>query len=82
MLEGLLISAFGQAAACSCAKATFGYFSLRSCQATRVKHPSPDRTRARELFGRLAELPQGDPDRLRTRAELVELHLPLVEYLA
>src|SRR5436309_7007691 len=34
------------------------------------------------LFGRLAELPDGDPERQRIRDELVELHLPLVEYLA
>ncbi|HWG65676.1 MAG TPA: RNA polymerase sigma factor SigF [Streptosporangiaceae bacterium] len=42
----------------------------------------PDRGRARELFERLAELPPGDEERLRLRGELVELHLPLVEYLA
>ncbi len=43
---------------------------------------SPDRTRARELFEQLAVLPAGDPERVRIRATLVELHLPLVEYLA
>jgi RNA polymerase sigma-B factor len=48
----------------------------------RIQHAVQDRGRARELFGRLAELPTGDPDRLRIRGELVELHLPLVEYLA
>ncbi|WP_018658370.1 RNA polymerase sigma factor SigF [Actinomadura flavalba] len=42
----------------------------------------PDRARARGLFERLAELPEGDPERQRIRDELVELHLPLVEYLA
>jgi RNA polymerase sigma-B factor len=42
----------------------------------------PDRTQARELFERLAQLPPDDPERARIRATLVELHLPLVEYLA
>ena len=41
-----------------------------------------DRARARELFVQLAELPEDDPTRARLRDELVELHLPLVEYLA
>ncbi len=41
-----------------------------------------DRTRARELFTQLSELPEDDPSRARLRDELVELHLPLVEYLA
>jgi RNA polymerase sigma-B factor len=50
--------------------------------ALRVAHSSPDRARARELFERLAELPAGDPERARIRGHLVELHLPLVEYLA
>ena len=50
--------------------------------ALRVEHSSPDRARARELFERLAELPAGDPERTRIRGYLVELHLPLVEYLA
>src|SRR6266567_8647964 len=43
---------------------------------------APARGHARELFVLLAELPAGDPERLRIRGELVELHLPLVEYLA
>ncbi|MBP2703412.1 RNA polymerase sigma factor SigF [Microbispora sp. RL4-1S] len=42
----------------------------------------PDRVRARTLFGELSELPADDPRRQRIRDELVELHLPLVEYLA
>ncbi|GAA2284223.1 hypothetical protein GCM10010402_46830 [Actinomadura luteofluorescens] len=42
----------------------------------------PDRARARALFERLAQLPEGDPERQRIRDQLVELHLPLVEYLA
>ena len=50
--------------------------------APRIQHAVPDRGRARELFERLAVLPAGDQERLRIRGELVELHLPLVEYLA
>jgi RNA polymerase sigma-B factor len=50
--------------------------------AIRSSHAVEDRARARALFQRLAELDQGDPERLRLRGELVELHLPLVEYLA
>jgi RNA polymerase sigma-B factor len=48
----------------------------------KIQHAVPDRGRARELFERLATLPAGDEERLRIRGELVELHLPLVEYLA
>ena len=48
----------------------------------RTDHSTPDRTQARELFERLTQLPHGDPERARIRATLVELHLPLVEYLA
>ncbi|HEX9356935.1 MAG TPA: RNA polymerase sigma factor SigF [Streptosporangiaceae bacterium] len=48
----------------------------------RIQHAVPDRGRARELFERLAVLPEADAERLRIRGELVELHLPLVEYLA
>jgi RNA polymerase sigma-B factor len=48
----------------------------------RVQHAVRERGHARELFVRLSELPEGDPERLRIRGELVELHLPLVEYLA
>ena len=54
----------------------------RAQASLRVEHSSPDRARARELFERLAELPAGDPERTRIRGHLVELHLPLVEYLA
>jgi RNA polymerase sigma-B factor len=50
--------------------------------APRSEHSSPDRTQARELFERLTVLPADDPERARIRASLVELHLPLVEYLA
>ena len=48
----------------------------------RSEHSSTDRSQARELFERLAALPVGDAERARIRATLVELHLPLVEYLA
>ena len=48
----------------------------------RAQHAVPDRGRARDLFAQLAILPDGDEERLRIRGELVELHLPLVEYLA
>ncbi|MGA3151150.1 MAG: RNA polymerase sigma factor SigF [Streptosporangiaceae bacterium] len=47
-----------------------------------MQHGGRERGHARELFERLAELPEGDAERLRIRGELVELHLPLVEYLA
>src|SRR5829696_8782573 len=43
----------------------------------------PDRReRARALFAALAELMPGCPEHQRIRAELVELHLPLVRYFA
>src|SRR5262249_60334008 len=42
----------------------------------------PDRGGARDLFEQLGALPPGDTQRLQIRSELVELHLPLVEYLA
>ena len=48
----------------------------------REDHAVPDRARARDLFERLAVLPEGDPEREQIRGTLVELHLPLVEYLA
>jgi len=48
----------------------------------RTEHSSPDRAAARELFERLSKLPSDDPERARIRSTLVELHLPLVEYLA
>ena len=48
----------------------------------RTEHAAPDRTQARALFERLTRLPADDPERTRIRATLVELHLPLVEYLA
>ena len=48
----------------------------------RAQHGPRERGHARELFEQLCALPPGDPERLRIRGELVELHLPLVEYLA
>ena len=48
----------------------------------RTESAVPDRARARALFERLTELPEGDPEHQRIRDQLVELHLPLVEYLA
>ena len=51
-------------------------------EAPRIQHGSRERTHARELFERLSALPVDNPERLRIRGELVELHLPLVEYLA
>jgi RNA polymerase sigma-B factor len=48
----------------------------------RIQHGARERGYARELFQRLSDLPPGDSERLRIRGELVELHLPLVEYLA
>src|SRR3954452_15311810 len=41
-----------------------------------------DREIARELFAQFTELPEDDPKRPRVRDQLVEMHLPLVEYLA
>jgi len=50
--------------------------------AARAQHGARERGHARELFEQLSKLPPDDPERLRIRSELVELHLPLVEYLA
>jgi RNA polymerase sigma-B factor len=52
-----------------------------------VAQPGPDRRIAdrahtRSLFAELAVLTEDDPERRPIRDELVELHLPLVEYLA
>ena len=48
----------------------------------KIQHATRERGRARELFEQLATLPEGGEERQRIRGELVELHLPLVEYLA
>ena len=41
-----------------------------------------DRALARELFDRFATMPEDHPERQQLRDQLVEMHLPLVEYLA
>ncbi|SNS84820.1 RNA polymerase, sigma 28 subunit, SigD/FliA/WhiG [Actinomadura meyerae] len=56
--------------------------TVTAASSERSESAVPDRARARALFERLAELPEGDPERQRIRDQLVELHLPLVEYLA
>ncbi len=48
----------------------------------RQERTAADRAKARTMFLRLAELPEDHPDRVRLREQLVEAHLPLVEYLA
>ena len=48
----------------------------------RQERTAADRARAREMFLRLGELPADAPERTRLREQLVEAHLPLVEYLA
>jgi len=50
--------------------------------AAKIQRAARERGRARELFEKLATLPEGAQERQRIRGELVELHLPLVEYLA
>jgi RNA polymerase sigma-B factor len=49
---------------------------------TSTKSNVPDRTKAKALFRDMQALPEGDPERQRIRDQLVEMHLPLVEYLA
>ena len=49
---------------------------------TRGEKAAADRARARELFVELSQMSEDDPRRARLRDELVEVHLPLVEYLA
>ena len=48
----------------------------------RQERTAADRAKAREMFLRLGELPADAPERTRLREQLVEAHLPLVEYLA
>jgi len=49
---------------------------------TRSEKTAADRAHARALFAELVVLAPDDPRRARLRDELVEQHLPLVEYLA
>jgi RNA polymerase sigma-B factor len=53
-----------------------------TADAERAARTSHDRAHARELFADLVRLDDSDPQRQRVRDELVEMHLPLVEYLA
>jgi RNA polymerase sigma-B factor len=53
-----------------------------TAEAERAARTSRDRAYARELFGELVRLDETDPRRQRVRDQLVEMHLPLVEYLA
>jgi RNA polymerase sigma-B factor len=48
----------------------------------RAAATAADRVRARKLFAEMAALPEGSPERAAIRDNLVETHLPLVEYLA
>ena len=48
----------------------------------RSERIAADRAKAREMFVAMHALPEGDPKRARLRDDLVEIHLPLVEYLA
>lgn len=48
----------------------------------RQERTAADRAQAREMFVRLSEMAEDDPARTRLREQLVEAHLPLVEYLA
>ena len=56
--------------------------SVRSIATAGDDSTRSDREIARELFAQFTELPEDDPSRQRIRDQLVEMHLPLVEYLA
>jgi RNA polymerase sigma-B factor len=49
---------------------------------TRSEKTAADRAKARLMFVELAAMAEDDPRRARLRDQLVEQHLPLVEYLA
>jgi RNA polymerase sigma-B factor len=49
---------------------------------SRSERIAADRARARAMFVELHDLPEDDAQRARLRDQLVEIHLPLVEYLA
>jgi RNA polymerase sigma-B factor len=48
----------------------------------RSERIAADRARARAMFIQMHQLPEGDARRAALRDQLVEVHLPLVEYLA
>ncbi len=48
----------------------------------RQERTAADRAHARAMFVRLSDMAEDDPARVRLREQLVEAHLPLVEYLA
>ncbi len=54
----------------------------RPREAERPARPHHDREHTRELFQSLGASDATETDRTRSRDELVEMHLPLVEYLA
>ena len=56
--------------------------SARSLATAGDEGARSDREIARELFDQLGTLEAGAPGRQRVRDQLVEMHLPLVEYLA
>jgi RNA polymerase sigma-B factor len=56
--------------------------SARTTATAGDESPRNDREIARDLFGQLGGMATDDPARPRTRDRLVEMHLPLVEYLA
>ncbi|MFC8455125.1 SigB/SigF/SigG family RNA polymerase sigma factor [Kitasatospora sp. NPDC057223] len=51
-------------------------------QPTPHRSGAPDREAARALFVRLSALPDGSPERVELRNQLVRMHIPLVEHLA
>ncbi|WP_280676156.1 RNA polymerase sigma factor SigF [Kitasatospora sp. MAA19] len=61
-----------------------GTGDLRGAVPTQAPHRSgaPDREAARALFVRLSVLPEGSPERVELRNQLVRMHIPLVEHLA
>ncbi|WTG90658.1 RNA polymerase sigma factor SigF [Kitasatospora sp. NBC_01560] len=58
--------------------------ALRAAVPAQAPHRSgaPDREAARALFVRLSALPEGSPERVELRNQLVRMHIPLVEHLA
>ena len=56
--------------------------ATQAVASARSERIAADRAHARSMFVELITLPEGDPRRARLRDQLVEIHLPLVEYLA